>query len=1064
MVRYYSHNLPRFVLDLFRRSMCISLYRAGLLLLIIMASNGSKTHAQQVDIGRIEQMPNLPSPYEIRDWRQVAIGYDAFVFDLERTGTYLPLIWLNTSTVNYPKLDSFGLETVVGTSRQRHAEGINILPALVGATLAGIDKSDQSGYNWVLMAEEFFNRRPEENVYLNLPATKSGTDWWYETMPNIFFYQLYDLYPNTGDFARQFTTVADRFLEAVETMGGSAAPWAAPNMDYRAWSLSTMRPLRGGVKEPEAAGAIAWLLYNTFTETGDDRYRQGAEWAMEFLDGRTSNPSYEIQLPYGVYAAARMNAELGTSYNVEKMVNWTFDVGPLRNWGALLGTWGGYDIDGLIGEASFNDYAFMMNGFQQAGALVPMTRYDDRFARAIGKWVLNLANASRLFYPNYLPASNQDSEAWAFEYDPDSYIGHEAIRQEKSGQSPYATGDAISGQWGSTNLVLYGSSHVGMLGGILDTTDVEGILQLDLLKTDFFGADAYPTHLYFNPHAEDMAVTVDLGDGTFDLYDAVSNGFVLMGAGGSVQVTIPADAAVMLVRAPAGGAVTRDANRMLIDGVVVDYGAGQQADNFPPRIKALDAIDRSVFRGGSTSVFCTASDRDGDPLAFTWLASGGQISGEGSTVVWTPPDEVGDFDIDCTVADGRGGIAAETIALTVFANHVPKIERLSADPPIVELGGTTVVTCQASDEDGDALSYQWEADAGTFNGQGSEVSWTAPALPGHHVLSCLVDDGAGASAVGTVGITTGDLVGYYPFNGNSLDESGFGNHATVSGAVLVSDRDGVPNAAYAFDGVDDVLTIPRQPSLDFRDAMTVTFWMRPYQLFARESFLISHGSWQNRWKVSIIPEKLLRWTVKTASSVKDVDSGIVLAEDSLYHVAATYDGSTMKLYVDGLLNNEVAFSGRIELTRFDLTMGQMWPGNTEWNYKGEIDDVRIYNRALSDAEVAELVGIVTAVDDPSQITPATSGLKPNYPNPFTATTTIQYELAKSGPVAVSVFDLVGRQVLKLFSGNAGAGIHRLSWDGRDGEGRPVSSGVYFVRFEFEGGVEYREIVRVGNPR
>ncbi|MGA7305669.1 MAG: hypothetical protein WBW88_12395, partial [Rhodothermales bacterium] len=566
-------------------------------LLLVMASTSFPSRAQQISINRIEQMPNLPSPYEMRDWKQVAIGYDDFVFDLERTGTYLPLIWLNTSTVNYPEHDSFGLETVVGTPRLHSAEAINVLPALVGASLVGIDKSNQNGYNWVLKAEEFFNRRPEENVYLNLPITSSGDDWWYETMPNVFFYQLYDLYrypEHPGDFENQFTTVADRFLEAVERMGGKSAPWTVPNMNYRAFSLSNMKPLLTGVKEPEAAGAIAWLLYNAYTETGDERYRVGAEWAMEFLNGRTTNPAYEIQLPYGVYAAARMNAELNTSYDVEKMVNWTFDVGPLRSWGSLLGTWGGYDVHGLIGEESFNDYAFMMNGYQQAGALVPMTRYDDRFARAIGKWVLNLANASRLFYPKYLPATNQDSEGWAFEYDPESYIGHEAIRQSQSGQSPYATGDAIAGGWGHTNLVLYGSSHVGMLGGIVDTTDVEGILKLDLLKTDFFHADAYPTYLYYNPYEEDKAVTIDVGSGSYDLFDAVSNEFVLKGVSGSVRITIPADEAVMLVLAPAGGTLTHEANRTLIDGIVVDYGAGLTGENIPPRIKALDASPRDV--------------------------------------------------------------------------------------------------------------------------------------------------------------------------------------------------------------------------------------------------------------------------------------------------------------------------------------------------------------------------------------------------------------------------------------------------------------------------------------
>ena len=148
---------------------------------------------------------------------------------------------------------------------------------------------------------------------------------------------------------------------------------------------------------------------------------------MEFLNSLTTNPSYELQLAYGVYVAARMNAELGTNYDIQKLINWCFDIGPLRNWGAIVGTWGGYDVHGLIGESIDNDYAFAMNTFEQVGALVPLVRYDDRFARAIGKWVLNAANAARLFYTNYLPDNHQDSEDWAHQYDPNSYIAHEAI-------------------------------------------------------------------------------------------------------------------------------------------------------------------------------------------------------------------------------------------------------------------------------------------------------------------------------------------------------------------------------------------------------------------------------------------------------------------------------------------------------------------------------------------------------------------------------------------------------------------------------------------------------------
>ncbi len=62
-------------------------------LLMIVGWSLSDVSAQQVNISRIEMMPNMPSPYELRDWKQAAIGYDSIVFDLNRTGQYLPLSW-----------------------------------------------------------------------------------------------------------------------------------------------------------------------------------------------------------------------------------------------------------------------------------------------------------------------------------------------------------------------------------------------------------------------------------------------------------------------------------------------------------------------------------------------------------------------------------------------------------------------------------------------------------------------------------------------------------------------------------------------------------------------------------------------------------------------------------------------------------------------------------------------------------------------------------------------------------------------------------------------------------
>ena len=152
-----------------RRTILYSLKISLLSVFIITFFASIQISAQQINIPRIEQMPNLPSPYEMRDWKQTAIGYDSFVFDFNLTGQYLPLIWLNTNTVNYPNHNSFGLHTVVGTNSTASSEAINLLPAVVGASLCGVDKSNQAGYNWVLMCEEYFNKNNGANVYLNHP-------------------------------------------------------------------------------------------------------------------------------------------------------------------------------------------------------------------------------------------------------------------------------------------------------------------------------------------------------------------------------------------------------------------------------------------------------------------------------------------------------------------------------------------------------------------------------------------------------------------------------------------------------------------------------------------------------------------------------------------------------------------------------------------------------------------------------------------------------------------------------------------------------------------------------
>jgi hypothetical protein len=1009
--------------------------------------------AQQVAVPKIELMPDSPTPYLMRNWKNVALGYDSLVFDLNRTGQYLPLVQIFKNTINYPNHNSFGLQSYVGTIYPESAEAINILPAIIGASLNGVNKSNQYNYNWVLMSEEFFNKQNGELVYLNSPSSSSGDDWWYETMPNVFFYQLYDLYPNSGDFNFQFTSVADRWLEADVKMGGSTTPWKIPQMNYRAWDLTEMKPLDSDVREPEAAGAIAWILYNAYTKTRNEDYRIGAEHCMEFLNSLNYNPSYEIQLPYGAYTAARMNAELGTNYNIEKLINWCFGNYQNRDWGTIMGVWGGNDVYGLIGEVNGqNDYAFLMNTFEQISALVPLVRYDDRFARAIGKWVLNAANAARLFYQKYLPDVKQDSEEWSMQYDPNSYIAHEALRQTQYTVSPFATGDAIDGGWAATNLSLYSSSHVGILGGIIDTTNVEKILKLDLLRTDYFGSASYPTYLFYNPYDSGKIVELNIGTGQHDVYDAVTDKFLLFSQTGKVQLTIPSNNAVIVVIAPAGGTLSYYLNETLVNGIIIDYNSGKIISNYPPRIKSLSVEKDTVIINETIKIFCTAEDRELDTLTYQWNSVGGNISGSGNIVNWTAPPAPGLYNIYCNVEDGKGGTDTASIQIRVLEeiNNPPRINKIKASPRKIELGNETYLICSASDADGDILNFSWNADYGTITTADSIATWKAPETGGNYFIRCSVTDNKGGVTTDSTSVEVrdfsitqnGNLILYFPFTGNAIDESGNNNNGINHNATLTTDYFGNINCAYNFNGVDQYISVPDNSSLNFQDGISVCFWMKIGQFYEREAYPISHGNWENRWKISITNKKL-RWTVKTNTGTKDLDSETELVLNKFYYVTCLYNGADYELYLDGELDAFSSFSGSINQTTYDLTVGQVLPNDKNYNFRGVLDEIRIYNYGLSYPQILALYKSVTPVIEPvSTSIPKENYLFQNYPNPFNPETNISWQLTVSSHVTLKVYDILGNEIATLINEYKPAGKYNSQWSIINSN---FPSGIYFYK-------------------
>ena len=549
---------------------------------------------KQQSLQRVNEMPDLPQPFQIINYKKLALDFDSTVYDFKATGEFWPLVWIDSSKKNFSQ-NVVGLYTAIGDVRQGPAhnkgmfhEALATMGATLGATLVGIDKSNSLNRNYVGMLKNYFNKETGWNIMMNNTCPEVamlgggyGRDWWYDVYPNVLFYAIYDKYPNEPGFTEIARSIADKFYAADSILNG--------NYEYSYFDYGKMKPMKTAIcAQPDAAAGHAWVLYSAYKKFNDPRYLKGAISALTALQSQSKNPTYEVLMPFGALLAARINAELNKNFDVNKMLGWSFDGTPIcrEGWGVLVGNWNGFDISGIVGSTvDHGGYGFLMNTYDAAWPLIPMVRYDQSYAVSIGKWMLNAANAARFFYPQYMPQDHQTIPQLADVTK--GVIGYEGIikkssyKQHENLNGPVAQGDGPLWVPGKNPEVsqfsVYGSGHVGIFGSIIRITDVEGILQLNLLATDFFHDKAYPTFLYYNPYDEKKTISLKKDDSKkVDLYNTVTAGFIARNVSSSGEITLSPKSAAVIICVPAGGKISYEGNKMLVDGVVVDYRIQQK--------------------------------------------------------------------------------------------------------------------------------------------------------------------------------------------------------------------------------------------------------------------------------------------------------------------------------------------------------------------------------------------------------------------------------------------------------------------------------------------------------
>ena len=212
------------------------------------------------------------------------------------------------------------------------------------------------------------------------------------------------------------------------------------------------------------------------------------------------------------------------------------------------------------------------------------------------------------------------------------------------------------------------------------------------------------------------------------------------------------------------------------------------------------------------------------------------------------------------------------------------------------------------------------------------------------------------------------LVAYYPFTGNAIDSSGNGHNGTVYSASLTTNRFGTPNSAYAFNGDSAYIKVADATSLRLANTdFTISAWIYLDSIIHTHNVIISKRAAGSKTGYILSIERIqdslsnalrISFQVSSGSDPK-ILSQTTISLNQWNHIVIRYNLNTKT--IDIFLNNkpDVSLSNFLSPNASaanDLLVGNDAVDKTSF-FQGKIDDIRIYNRALSDSEISELYNL-----------------------------------------------------------------------------------------------------------
>lgn len=259
------------------------------------------------------------------------------------------------------------------------------------------------------------------------------------------------------------------------------------------------------------------------------------------------------------------------------------------------------------------------------------------------------------------------------------------------------------------------------------------------------------------------------------------------------------------------------------------------------------------------------------------------------------------------------------------------------------------------------------------------------------------------------------LVAHYPFDGNANDVTPYENNGVPGGDVKFENVDTRPGMAVVFDGDQDSILAPNGAQL-ISDYTTVSFWVRVdgQNFDFPEAFILDFGHWNERWKISLPQHLKVVWTTNSKNNilpnaVSDMDSGDgnELLIGFWWYVTMVHDGEDDIIYLDGVEVNRKPAEGTLNSTARPFHMGSSFTGGLY--FEGALDEVKVYNKALTADEVFKLwsTGTTSIPFISAELNKYVDVL---YPNPASDEMVIEHHFDGRDDLLIRVFDAQGRQI------------------------------------------------------